>query len=142
MNKKVKNATNEKNATSVKNSTNEKNATSVKNTTTKKNATSVKNATNCKREFVPWTSKMDDAYIRAMLKEKDKGNKTGRTFTSHAYENMVEELNKNLKLNLSQKHLKNRIRKIKDHFTECYDVFRRTMLEFGSRFRKLYVRNT
>ncbi|GKB14303.1 retrotransposon protein, putative, ty1-copia subclass [Tanacetum coccineum] len=70
MNKKVKNATNEKNAT--KNATNEKNATSVKKTTNEKNATSVKNATNFKREFVPWTSEMDDAYIRAMLKEKDK----------------------------------------------------------------------
>ncbi|GJW85364.1 Myb/SANT-like domain-containing protein [Tanacetum coccineum] len=88
----------------------------------------VKNVTDCKREFVSWTPEMDDTYINAMLKEKYKGNRTGGTFTSQAYANMVEELNKTLKLNIGQKHLKNRIRTIKEHFAECYDVFRGTTL--------------
>ena len=65
---------------------------------------------------------MDDAFIRAMVVEKEKGNRIGGTFTSQAYANMVEELNRTLKLNLSRKHLQNRLRTIKEHFALCYDV--------------------
>ena len=67
-----------------------------------KNATNkVKNAANCKREFMSWTPEMDDAFLRAMVVEKEKGSRIGGTFTSQAYANMVEELNKNPKMNLS-----------------------------------------
>ena len=85
----------------------------------------VNNATTCKRGLLSWTPKMDDEFIRVMFieKEKEKDNRTGGTFMSHAYTNMVEELNKTLKLNLSRKHLKNRLITIKKDFAECYDVF-------------------
>ncbi|PWA62895.1 myb/SANT-like domain-containing protein [Artemisia annua] len=88
----------------------------------------VNNATNFKREFVSWTAEMDDEFIRVMLLEKEKGNRIGGTFTSQAYANMVEELNRTLKLNLSRKNLQNRLRTIKEHFALCYDVFRGTTL--------------
>ncbi|PWA88524.1 myb/SANT-like domain-containing protein [Artemisia annua] len=88
----------------------------------------VNNATNFKREFVSWTAEMDDEFIRVMLLEKEKGNRIGGTFTSQAHANMVEELNRTLKLNLSQKNLQNRLRTIREHFALCYDVFCGTTL--------------
>ena len=71
---------------------------------------------------------MDDAFIKAMLKEQDKGNRGGGTFSPQAYKNMVFELNENLKLNLTKNHLKNRLSTIKKTFSSCYDVFREKSL--------------
>ncbi|PWA74773.1 myb/SANT-like domain-containing protein [Artemisia annua] len=71
---------------------------------------------------------MDVEFIRVMILEKDKGNRICGTFTSQAYANMVEELNRTLKLKLSRKHLQNRLGTIKEHFALCYDVFRGTTL--------------
>ena len=77
-----------------------------------------------KRETFFWTSHMDDAFIQAMLKEQDKGNRVDGTFTSQAYANMVDELSKTLNKDFNKNHLKNRLKTLKDHFAQCYDIFR------------------
>ncbi|KAJ9544779.1 hypothetical protein OSB04_024486 [Centaurea solstitialis] len=77
-----------------------------------------------KKEQFHWTSQMDDAFIQAMLKEQDKGNRVDGTFTSEAYANMVDVLSKTLNKDFNKKHLKNRLKTLKYHFSQCYDVFR------------------
>ncbi|KAJ9544903.1 hypothetical protein OSB04_024610 [Centaurea solstitialis] len=75
-----------------------------------------------------WTSHMDNAFIQAMLKEQDKGNRIDGTFTSQAYANMVDELSRMLNKDFNKNHLKNRLKTLKDHFSQCYDIFRGTKL--------------
>ena len=74
------------------------------------------------KEKFDWTTEMDDAFIQAMLTQQDKGNRPNGTFTSRAYTNMVNELRKNLNLPFTKSRLKNRLRTIKEHFAQCYDV--------------------
>ncbi|GKB71337.1 Myb/SANT-like domain-containing protein [Tanacetum coccineum] len=50
------------------------------------------------REHFTWTTPMDTAFIEAMLKEQEKGNRPNGTFTSEAYTTMAEELSKITKL--------------------------------------------
>ncbi|PWA80098.1 myb/SANT-like domain-containing protein [Artemisia annua] len=71
-----------------------------------------------------WTHQMDDAFIEAMLKEKENGNKLDGSFTSHAYANIVEELSKSLKLEIKKVHLQNRLKTLKAHFSQYNDIFR------------------
>ena len=58
-----------------------------------------------KRETFNWTPQMDDAFIQAMLKEQDKGNRVDGTFTSQAYTNMVDELSKTLNKDFNKNYL-------------------------------------
>nr|GEU29810.1 hypothetical protein [Tanacetum cinerariifolium] len=71
-----------------------------------------------------WTHQMDNAFIEAMHKEKENGNKLDGSFTSQAYINMVEELSKSLKLKIRKVHLQNRLKTLKAHFTQYNDIFR------------------
>ena len=66
---------------------------------------------------------MDDAFIQAMLKEQDIGNRVDGTFSSQTYSNMVDELSKTLNKDFNKNHLKNRLKTLKDHFAQCYDIF-------------------
>ncbi|PWA70371.1 myb/SANT-like domain-containing protein [Artemisia annua] len=79
--------------------------------------------TKVKRELFVWTTQLDEAFIQAMLKEQDNGNRVDGTFTSQAYTNMVEELSK-IKKDITKKHLKNRLKTLKEHFSQYYDIFR------------------
>ncbi|GKE12732.1 Myb/SANT-like domain-containing protein, partial [Tanacetum coccineum] len=71
-----------------------------------------------------WTHQMDNAFIEAMLKEKENGNKLDGSFTSQAYMNMVEELSKSLKMEIRKVHLQNRLKTLKAHFSLYNDIFR------------------
>ncbi|KAJ9539206.1 hypothetical protein OSB04_031939 [Centaurea solstitialis] len=77
-----------------------------------------------KRETFNWTPQMDEAFIHAMLKEQDKGNRVDGTFTSQAYNNMVDELSKTLNKPFNKNYLKHRLKTLKDHFSQWYDIFR------------------
>ncbi|GJW65557.1 reverse transcriptase domain-containing protein [Tanacetum coccineum] len=48
--------------------------------------------TKANKELFVWTTQLDEAFIQAMRKEQDNGNRFDGTFTSQAYTNMVEEL--------------------------------------------------
>ncbi|GKB37388.1 Myb/SANT-like domain-containing protein [Tanacetum coccineum] len=76
------------------------------------------------REHFTWTTPMDTAFIEAMLKEQEKGNRPNGTFTSEAYATMAEELSKSLKKDIRKDNLQNRLRTLKLTFGRYYDVFR------------------
>ncbi|KAD6796437.1 hypothetical protein E3N88_07333 [Mikania micrantha] len=67
-------------------------------------------------------------HIVAMIMEQDKGNRINGTFTSQAYNNIIEELNTKLQMNITKNHLKNRLKTLKEHFSQWYDMFRGTSL--------------
>nr|KAJ0201302.1 hypothetical protein LSAT_V11C600341910 [Lactuca sativa] len=66
---------------------------------------------------------MDAAFVDAMVQQQEKGNRPYGKFTSQAYANMVEELNKKLTMNLTKSHLKNRLKTLKSTFSQWYDMF-------------------
>ncbi|KAI3820012.1 hypothetical protein L1987_13868 [Smallanthus sonchifolius] len=81
-----------------------------------------------KKEQLKWTEIMDNAFIQAMVTQQDKGNRINGTFTSQAYSNMIEELNTNLRMDFNKNHLKNRLKTLKERFSQWYDMFRGTSL--------------
>lgn len=87
----------------------------------KKNA---KDTDVVKRDMLIWTPQMDEYFIQAMLTQQYNGNRIDGTFTSTAYTNMVNELQEKKNLNFNKSHLKNRLKTLKDHFAQCYDLFR------------------
>ena len=85
-----------------------------------------------KKELVKWTDWMDECFIQSLLTQQDKGNRINGTFTSQAYANMVEDLNAKTGLSLTKCHLKNRMKTLKNSFSQWYDMFRGTSLSgFG-----------
>ncbi|KAL4556205.1 hypothetical protein LXL04_038849 [Taraxacum kok-saghyz] len=75
---------------------------------------------------------MDECFIQSLLTQQDKGNRINGTFTSQAYANMVEDLNAKTGLSLTKCHLKNRMKTLKNSFSQWYDMFRGTSLSgFG-----------
>ncbi|KAI3670530.1 hypothetical protein L1987_87868 [Smallanthus sonchifolius] len=81
-----------------------------------------------KKEQLKWTEIMDNAFIQAMVTQQDKGNRINGIFTSHAYSNMIEKLNTNLRMDFNKNHLKNRSKTLKERFSQWYDMFRGTSL--------------
>ncbi|KAK6939553.1 Myb/SANT-like domain [Dillenia turbinata] len=77
-----------------------------------------------KKENMKWTLQMDNAFIEAMLNQHYQGFRVDGTFTTTAYNNIIKELKEKLGMDLSKMHLKNRMKTLKDHFNECYDLFR------------------
>ena len=85
-----------------------------------------------KKSLLNWIEHMDAAFIDAMVQQQEKGNRLHGNFTSQAYANMVEELNKKLNMNLTKSHLKNHLKTLKSGFSQWYDMFNEISLsEFG-----------
>ncbi|CAI9302075.1 unnamed protein product [Lactuca saligna] len=85
-----------------------------------------------KKSLLNWTEHMDAAFVDAMVQQQEKGNRPYKNFTSQAYTNMIEELNKKLTMNLTKSHLKNRLKTLKSTFSQRYDMFNRISLSgFG-----------
>ncbi|KAJ0520768.1 putative Myb/SANT-like domain-containing protein [Helianthus annuus] len=81
-----------------------------------------------KKEQIKWTESMDNIFIQSMIAQQDRGNRINGSFTSQAYNNMIEELNTKLQIELTKKHMKNRLKTLKEHFSQWYDMFRGTSL--------------
>ncbi|CAL5398530.1 unnamed protein product [Camellia sinensis] len=79
-----------------------------------------------KREKLSWTNQMDDALIDALYHQHVEGNKVNGTFTTSAYDKIVKELREIYNLDLDKAKVKNRLKTIKEHFAECYDLFKHT----------------
>lgn len=78
-----------------------------------------------KKENLKWTNRMDELFIETMLYEQAQGNRPDRTFTTHAYANMLKYLIEKLEIPyLKKSHLFNRQKTLKSHFAECYDLFK------------------
>ncbi|XP_076897544.1 uncharacterized protein LOC143550858 [Bidens hawaiensis] len=83
---------------------------------------------NGKKEHFKWTKMMDEAFIQAMITQKDKGYKINESFTSKAYTNMIEELTTKLQMVITKNHLKHRLKTLKERFSQWYDMFQGTSL--------------
>jgi hypothetical protein len=81
-----------------------------------------------KKEIMKWTQVMDDAYIQALLKQLYEGNWVEETFTSTTYNNVIQELKTIVDMNFTKAHLKNIMKTLKEHFNECYDIFKNNRL--------------
>ncbi|KAL7234927.1 hypothetical protein ACSBR1_018404 [Camellia fascicularis] len=79
-----------------------------------------------KREKLSWTNQTDDALIDALYHQHVEGNKVNGTFTTSAYDKIVNELCEIYNLDLDKTKVKNRLKTIKEHFAECYDLFKHT----------------
>ncbi|CAI9295162.1 unnamed protein product [Lactuca saligna] len=85
-----------------------------------------------KKSLLNRTEHMDAAFVDAMVQQQKKGNRPYGNFTSQAYVNMVEELNKKLTMNLTKSHLKNRLKTLKSTFSQWYAMFNEIFLSgFG-----------
>ncbi|GMP96788.1 hypothetical protein CsSME_00045281 [Camellia sinensis var. sinensis] len=69
---------------------------------------------------------MDDALIDALYHQHVEGNRVNGTFTTSAYDKIVKELHEMYNLDLDKAKVKNRLKTIKEHFAECYDLFKHT----------------
>nr|XP_027066631.1 uncharacterized protein LOC113692418 [Coffea arabica] len=67
---------------------------------------------------------MDDAFIQALLNQHYEGYRVDGTFTTTVYNNIVKELKDKLGKDFTKSHLMNRMKTLKLHFNECYDLFR------------------
>lgn len=77
------------------------------------------------KENFRWVGKMDKFLLEAMLHEQIQGNRPDGTFTSHAYANMVKYLSEKFEIpDLKKLHITNRLKTLKKHFAECYDLFK------------------
>ncbi|GJS01078.1 Myb/SANT-like domain-containing protein [Tanacetum coccineum] len=66
---------------------------------------------------------MDVAFIEAMLKEQNVGNRPNETFSPQAYTNIVKALSDKFNTTFKKDNLKNRIKTLKKYFTQFHDVF-------------------
>nr|KAJ0223560.1 hypothetical protein LSAT_V11C200090390 [Lactuca sativa] len=88
-------------------------------------------ASGSEKEQVKWSDKMDYAYIKAMIKQQEIGNKVNGSFTPTAYAQMVEELNTEHQMDITKSHLKNRYKTFKKTFFAMGNFIERVRLEFN-----------
>ncbi|KAL4644628.1 hypothetical protein ACB092_02G178300 [Castanea dentata] len=81
------------------------------------------------REY--WTAVMDDALIDALLHQHHLGNRNGSIFTTHAYDNIVKELQEKFEKPIDKQKVKNCIKTIKYNWSNCYDVFKNGLSGFA-----------
>ncbi|KAH7855776.1 hypothetical protein Vadar_028706 [Vaccinium darrowii] len=77
-----------------------------------------------KAERFMWTPQMDDALIDALYNQHVEGNMVNQTFTTLAYDNVIKELREAFNMDLDKTKIRNRLKTIKEHFGECYDLFK------------------
>ncbi|KAG5529399.1 hypothetical protein RHGRI_029951 [Rhododendron griersonianum] len=79
-----------------------------------------------KVERFMWTHQMDDALIDALYNQHVEGNRVNQTFTMLAYDNILKEQREafNMEMELDKTKIRNRLKTIKEHFGECYDLFK------------------
>ncbi|KAH7688911.1 Cytochrome c/b562 domain-containing protein [Dioscorea alata] len=79
-----------------------------------------------------WNFIMDDALIDAYLHQQTMGNRVGGTFTTHALDNIVNELKgKFPEKTIDKEKAQNQMKNIKRVFTRCYDIFKNGMSGFA-----------
>ncbi|KAH7865857.1 hypothetical protein Vadar_012175 [Vaccinium darrowii] len=77
-----------------------------------------------KAERFMWTPQMDDALIDALYNQHVEGNRVNQTLTTLAYDNVIKELREAFNMDLDKTKIRNRLKTIKKHFGECYDLFK------------------
>jgi hypothetical protein len=75
------------------------------------------------KEVLRWTDDMDKILLNALLEEANKGNRHDGLWTTEAYSNVVDVLRSEGPPTMTKQHIKNRMKTMKDHFAESYDLF-------------------
>ena len=78
------------------------------------------------REFLRWTDDMDSRLIDAMIEEARLGNRVDGTWTTQAYNNIVQALHNAGVSDVSKNNVKNRLKTLKDKWREVHDLFKGT----------------
>ncbi|KAJ3678961.1 hypothetical protein LUZ61_021125 [Rhynchospora tenuis] len=88
-------------------------------------SSSTPTANGGKGESLVWSEAMDEVLINAFVHQQDIGNRVNGTFTTHAYENIVNELKVAFPDKpIDKAKVMNRMKYIKKGFGACYDLFR------------------
>ncbi|XP_058746582.1 uncharacterized protein At2g29880-like [Vicia villosa] len=75
------------------------------------------------KEILRWTDDMDQILLNALMEEANKGNRHDGAWTTEAYSNVVDALRSLVAPTMTKQHIKNRMKTLKDHFAESYDLF-------------------
>nr|KYP63524.1 UPF0420 protein [Cajanus cajan] len=75
------------------------------------------------REFTKWTDDMDFRLLIAMLDEARLGNRVDGSWTTQAYNNIVEALRQTGLTGITKNNVKNRQKSLKDRWWEVHDLF-------------------
>ncbi|KAL2340535.1 hypothetical protein Fmac_008475 [Flemingia macrophylla] len=75
------------------------------------------------REFTKWTDEMDFRLLSAMLDEARLGNRVDGSWTTQAYNNMVDSLRQSGLIGITKNNVKNRQKSLKDRWREVHDLF-------------------
>ncbi|KAL2337137.1 hypothetical protein Fmac_011583 [Flemingia macrophylla] len=75
------------------------------------------------REFTKWTDDMDFRLLTTMLDEARLGNRVDGSWTTQAYNNMVESLRQSGLIGITKNNVKNRQKSLKDRWREIHDLF-------------------
>ncbi|KAL2339001.1 hypothetical protein Fmac_013447 [Flemingia macrophylla] len=70
------------------------------------------------RKFTKWTDEMDFRLLSAMLDEARLGNRVDGSWTTQAYNNMVESLRQSGLIGITKNNVKNRQKSLKDRWRE------------------------
>ncbi|QHN78625.1 L10-interacting MYB domain-containing protein [Arachis hypogaea] len=70
-----------------------------------------------------WSYDMDEVLLNALAEEASKGNRHDGSWTTEAYANVVKTLSIAIGPHITKNHIKNRMKTLKDHFAEAYDLF-------------------
>ncbi|XP_038878830.1 uncharacterized protein LOC120070960 isoform X3 [Benincasa hispida] len=74
---------------------------------------------NSDQTIIEWTNEMDDYYVDLMLEQVRRGNKTGSTFTDHAWAWMVASFNKTFELTCDRDLLQSRFFTLKKEYKDA-----------------------
>jgi len=75
------------------------------------------------QEITKWTEDMDERFLSAMIDESRIGNKVYRSWTTHAYHNMVHHLHQSGFGGVSKNNLKNRPKVLKERWCNVLTYF-------------------
>ncbi|XLU45182.1 hypothetical protein S245_039996, partial [Arachis hypogaea] len=75
------------------------------------------------KDNLRWSDDMDEVLLNALAEEASKGNRHDGSWTTEAYANVVKTLSIAIGPHITKNHIKNRMKTLKDHFAEAYDLF-------------------
>ncbi|RYR67474.1 hypothetical protein Ahy_A03g013858 isoform B [Arachis hypogaea] len=75
------------------------------------------------KDNLKWSDDMDEVLLNALAEEALKGNRHDGSWTIEAYANVVKTLSIAIGQYITKNHIKNRMKTLKNHFTEAYDLF-------------------
>ncbi|RYR25533.1 hypothetical protein Ahy_B02g059333 [Arachis hypogaea] len=75
------------------------------------------------KDNLRWSDEMDEVLSNALSEEALKGNRHDGSWTTEAYANVVKTLSIAIGPHITKNHIKNRMKILKDHFVEAYDLF-------------------